>query len=147
MFLLTFHIISLPYPYAFQISSLVPSSVGWGLLVVFIALVIRIIISFFAVALGDLNLRERVFISLAWLPKATVQAAIGPVAFDAANSMANPREDYQDLGLQILTIAVLVILITAPLGAVAIMLSAPKLLTQEEDPKQTPDDLEASKED
>ena len=126
---------------------------GWGLLVVFIALVIRIFISFFAVALGDLTLKERIFISLAWLPKATVQAAIGPVAYDAANSMANPRQDYQDLGLQILTIAVLVILITAPIGAVAIMLSAPKLLAQDDptnpnkrNTNTTVDEVEANKE-
>ena len=117
---------------------------GWGLLVVFIALVIRIFVSFFAVTMGDLTLRERIFISLAWLPKATVQAAIGPVAYDAANAMVNPRPDYQDLGLQILTIAVLVILITAPVGAVAIMLSAPKLLSRDDpaaaaSPKREPE--------
>ena len=124
---------------------------GWGLLVVFIALVIRIFVSFFAVTMGDLTLRERIFISLAWLPKATVQAAIGPVAYDAANAMVNPRPDYQDLGLQILTIAVLVILITAPVGAVAIMLSAPKLLSRDDpaaaaSPKREPEDVESNKE-
>ena len=38
-------------------------------------------------------------------------------------------------GEKVLTIAVLVILITAPIGAIAIMTSGPKLLTQTEDKK------------
>ena len=29
--------------------------------------------------------RERLFVSLAWIPKATVQAAVGPLALDMAN--------------------------------------------------------------
>ena len=32
-------------------------------------------------------MKEKLFIALAWLPKATVQAAIGGVAFDAATKM------------------------------------------------------------
>ncbi len=101
---------------------------GLGVVVLVIGLTIRIIVSFFAVSCSDLNLKERLFVALAWLPKATVQAAIGPVALDQAKSMNEPDPEKLDLGLKVLTIAVLVILITAPIGAIAIMLSAPRLL-------------------
>ena len=66
---------------------------------------------------------------------ATVQAALGPVALDSLyNSDLDPNSDLyklrKDLGLKILTIAVLVILITAPIGSIAITLSGPKLLNK-----------------
>ncbi|CAG7720688.1 unnamed protein product, partial [Allacma fusca] len=35
---------------------------------------------------SDFNKKEKIFVALAWIPKATVQAALGPVALDAARS-------------------------------------------------------------
>lgn len=69
-----------------------------------------------------LNLKERIFVMMAYTPKATVQAAIGgiPLAMGLA------------AGNQILTVAVLSILITAPLGALCIDYFYPRLLKQEE---------------
>lgn len=57
-----------------------------------------------------------------------VQAALGPVALDLART-----EDPQDtrkleLASQVLTIAVLSILVTAPLGALGIYIAGPRLL-------------------
>ncbi len=68
---------------------------------------------------SNLNWRERLFCVIAYLPKATVQAAVGglPLAYGLAG------------GEVILAIAVLSIILTAPLGAVAIPLAAPILLT------------------
>ena len=40
----------------------------------FPGLVIRLMVSQLAVLGGDLSLKERLFVALAWLPKATVQA-------------------------------------------------------------------------
>lgn len=57
-----------------------------------------------------LNLKERIFCILAYLPKATVQAAIGSVPLAAGVAC----------GQLALSVAVLGILITAPLGAIAI---------------------------
>ena len=107
--------------------------VGLGIAVLIIGLTIRIVVSYFSVLGGDLNLKERLFVTLAWLPKATVQAALGPVALDNLyNSGLNQEDDlYKSryvFSSQILQIAVLVILITAPLGSIAITLSGPKLL-------------------
>ena len=50
-----------------------PTTIGLGLAVLVIGLVLRIIASFFAVFRLGLNLKEKFFIPLAWLPKATVQ--------------------------------------------------------------------------
>ena len=115
-------------------------------------------------------MKERIFVSFAWLPKATVQAAIGPYALDKAkNLLATSFSEYDCLDINtnvtnaqsqplyvnstskfdlnqnvpglieacdmleygniVLTVAVAVIIITAPIGAAAIMLSGPKLLT------------------
>ena len=57
-----------------------------------------------------LNLKERIFTMVAYTPKATVQAAIGSV----------PLAMGLECGSIVLTIAVLAILITAPLGAMGI---------------------------
>jgi NhaP-type Na+/H+ or K+/H+ antiporter len=105
-------------------------------MVLAIGITIRVVVSFFSVMHGDLNVRERLFVAFAWLPKATVQAAIGGVAFDAAMKLPDddPRKtEFLRLGAMVLTIAVLVILITAPIGAVAIMLSAPRMLKKSGD--------------
>ena len=41
-----------------------------------------------------------------------------------------------EYGSKMLTVAVMAILVTAPLGAVAIMLAGPRLLTREEPPEE-----------
>ena len=57
----------------YQISKLDAATVGYGLLVLTIGLSIRVAVSFFAVLGGGLTTKERLFVALAWLPKATVQ--------------------------------------------------------------------------
>lgn len=71
---------------------------------------------------SDLNRRERLFCVFAYFPKATVQAAIGaiPLSYGIAS------------GDIILAIAVLSIIFTAPLGAILIRSSAPRLLDKPE---------------
>ncbi|MEG0423761.1 MAG: cation:proton antiporter [Erysipelotrichaceae bacterium] len=68
-----------------------------------------------------LNFKERLFTLLAYTPKATVQAAIGgvPLAMGLA------------CGQQVLSIAILSILITAPFGAIAMDSTYKKLLTKD----------------
>lgn len=68
-----------------------------------------------------LNRKERLFCVIAYLPKATVQAAIGSVPL----SMGLP------CGQLVLSVAVLAILITAPLGAIGIDRTTGRLLMQE----------------
>ncbi|KAI5609279.1 sodium/hydrogen exchanger 9B2-like, partial [Silurus asotus] len=78
------------------------------------------------VLFAGFNLKEKIFISLAWLPKATVQAAIGSTALDMARSQGD--EQLEHYGMDVLTVAVLAIMFTAPIGALAIGLAGPKLL-------------------
>ena len=68
-----------------------------------------------------LNMKERIFCVIAYLPKATVQAAIGSVPLAAGLAC----------GKIILSVAVLAIIITAPLGALGIDNTYKKLLEKE----------------
>lgn len=65
-----------------------------------------------------LKLKERAFCMLAYTPKATVQAAIGGVPLSMGLACGNT----------VFTVAVLAIIITAPLGAFAIDMTYRKLL-------------------
>jgi NhaP-type Na+/H+ or K+/H+ antiporter len=81
-----------------------------GIIIIAIGLTFRSIGVFISLAGTNFSFRERGFCVLAYTPKATVQAAIG--AIPLAAGVAN--------GELILALAVLSIVITAPLGAVAI---------------------------
>ena len=77
----------------------------------------------FVCVLGTgLSWKERLFCAISYLPKATVQAAIGSVPLAAGLGC----------GKMILSVAVLAILITAPLGALGMDLTYKKLLAREE---------------
>ena len=53
-----------------------PQSAGRGLLVLFTALLFRMIGVVFAVSGGNLNKKEKIFMAFAWLPKAAVQVGL-----------------------------------------------------------------------
>ncbi|XP_070404812.1 sodium/hydrogen exchanger 9B2 isoform X2 [Nothobranchius furzeri] len=128
------------------VTSLNPSTVGLGMACILVGLLIRLLVTFLLVHFGGFNLKEKVFIAVAWLPKATVQAAIGSKALDMA------REEGDDamvaFGLDVLTLAVLAILTTAPVGALGIGLAGPRLLacrvTEETDGEAPPPSHNAS---
>jgi solute carrier family 9B (sodium/hydrogen exchanger), member 1/2 len=67
---------------------------------------------------SNLNLKEKLFCAISYIPKATVQAAIGAI----------PLSKGVEAGESILAISVLAILITAPIGAIGMELSSEKLL-------------------
>lgn len=90
------------------------------IIVLFSALVFRMVGVFVCLIKTPLNFRERLFCAIAYIPKATVQAAIGAIPLSAG----------LPCGKTILTCAVLAILITAPLGALATDLTYKKLLTK-----------------
>ncbi|VEL31651.1 unnamed protein product [Protopolystoma xenopodis] len=58
-----------------------------GVLTLMIAISFRFLATILAVTPSQLSWRERLFVAVAWLPKATVQAAIGPVALDTARQL------------------------------------------------------------
>ncbi|KAK8396546.1 hypothetical protein O3P69_005530 [Scylla paramamosain] len=104
-------------------------TIGWGLLALLVCLSLRVATSFLVVMGAGFSLLERLFIAIAWLPKATVQAAIGSHALDYVRRHGNDPDDIFR-GQQVVTIAVMVILVTAPIGAAAIKLTGPKFLAR-----------------
>ncbi|XP_040822827.1 sodium/hydrogen exchanger 9B2 [Ochotona curzoniae] len=109
-----------------SIASLKPGTVGLCVATLGFAVLIRILATFLMVCFAGFNIKEKLFISFAWLPKATVQAAIGSVALDTARSAGDKQ--LEDYGMDVLTVAFLAILITAPIGSLLIGLLGPRLL-------------------
>lgn len=92
-----------------------------AVLLIFAALAFRAVGVWLCMIGTDLNRKERLFCVLAYLPKATVQAAIGSVPLAAG----------LPCGKIILSVAVLAIIITAPIGAFAMYSTYQKLLTKD----------------
>lgn len=63
-----------------QVDSLEGSTVWYGLATLAVGLVFRLITSFLVVLGANLNIKERIFVALAWLPKATVQVCCEIIA-------------------------------------------------------------------
>jgi len=153
-----------------QVDKIDFQTLGYSILVLAGALIIRMIGTYFAVTCGTLNTKEKIFMAFAWLPKATVQAALGPIFLDSVLKLKDSHwmditpdvcEDegwiegtdilecshavegdweatkdlWVDWGNNILTLAVLSILITAPLGAISILALGPKLLESDKGEK------------
>lgn len=89
-----------------------------ALLLIILALIFRMFGVFICLLKTKLNKKEKLFAMIAYTPKATVQAAIGGIPLSLGLAC----------GDIVLTVAVLAIVLTAPLGAFAIDLSYKKLL-------------------
>lgn len=89
-----------------------------AVLMIAVALVCRTVGVLLCVTGTQLSWKERIFCVIAYLPKATVQAAIGSVPLSAG----------LPCGKIILSVAVLAIIITAPIGAIGIDCSYKTLL-------------------
>jgi NhaP-type Na+/H+ or K+/H+ antiporter len=99
----------------------VPTAVSAGpkaLLVIVLGLTARSAGVLIATLPSKMTMKERLFCILAYLPKATVQAALGGVALSAGIAE----------GQVILAVAVLAIVFTAPIGLLAIRISSRRLL-------------------
>ena len=92
-----------------------------ALLMIGIALLFRAAGVFLCMPGTQLNKKERLFCVIAYLPKATVQAAIGSVPL----SLGLP------CGQLVLSVAVLAILVTAPIGAIGMDKTYRRLLVHE----------------
>lgn len=93
-----------------------------AVLMIFTALIFRACGVMICTIKTELTWQERLFCVIAYLPKATVQAAIGSVPLAAG----------LPCGKIILSVAVLAIIITAPIGAFGIDNTYKKLLVREE---------------
>jgi len=91
-----------------------------GLAIICIGLTARSVGTFISVQGAGLDRKEKLFCVISYIPKATVQAAIGAIPLSAGVRG----------GEIILAVAVLSILVTAPLGAIGIDVSGKRLLTK-----------------
>ena len=92
-----------------------------AVLMILAALVFRAVGVVFCTVKTNLTLKERIFCVIAYLPKATVQAAIGSVPLAAG----------LPCGKIVLSVAVMAIIITAPLGAFGMDATYQKFLEKE----------------
>lgn len=95
-----------------------PSALG----LIFISLLFRMGGVWISVSKSGLDPREKLFCSFAYIPKATVQAAMGSVPLSMGLSC----------GDTVLTMSVLAVLVTAPLGALLTDASCQRLLCKKE---------------
>lgn len=102
------------------------NTVWQGAVILILGLIVRTIIGYLCTAGGEFTWTERAYITLSSLPKATVQATIGPIALDLARQKGNEEEIY--FAKMILICSVIAIVLTAPLGAVLMERMAPKWL-------------------
>ncbi|MDF2587095.1 MAG: cdu2 [Anaerocolumna sp.] len=112
LFVLVGATVDLKYAYAAGFSAII---------VIFLVLIFRMVGVFLCLIKTNLTVRERLFCMIAYMPKATVQAAIGAIPLSMGLSC----------GKIVLTVAVLAIIITAPLGAFGIDITYKKFLSNE----------------
>ncbi|MBS4956376.1 MAG: cation:proton antiporter [Clostridium sp.] len=113
------------YLFAFVGMAINPSLVGnylWiGIVMLIISLTVRSIGVVLSLIGTNLSLKERIFCVIAYLPKATVQSAKAGIPLQMGVAGGEVMQ----------AIAILSVLITAPIGAIGIKLSSPRLLNQE----------------
>lgn len=93
-----------------------------AIILIFLALIFRSIGVWLCLVGTPLRRKEKIFCVIAYLPKATVQAAIGSVPLALGLPCGN----------MVLSVAVLSIILTAPLGAFGMDITYKKLLTKED---------------
>ncbi|KAK9730825.1 Sodium/hydrogen exchanger family [Popillia japonica] len=96
------------------------------IMTIIIPLLLRVVVSFLSTYSSNFNLKENVFIAICWIPKTTLQAALGAVALDKARALNDEAMIHH--ATIVLVISVLSIVLTSPIGGVLIMQLGPKFL-------------------
>jgi len=111
------------------------ADVGIAVVIIIVSLITRIPAAGYSMVGANCNFKEKLFVSIAWMPKATVQAALGGVVLGIAND--NDLGDEMVLaGERIVILAFFSIVLTAPLGAILTAWSGTKLLSLGEKPEE-----------
>ncbi|XP_024082541.1 sodium/hydrogen exchanger 9B2 isoform X2 [Cimex lectularius] len=105
--------------------------VGIGASILVAGILLRIIITCLIAVGSKLNIKEKIFCALSWMSKASVQAALGPVALDIVRERGIDESVYAQ---KVLTICVMSIILTAPIGAILITMTGSKLLNKTSEP-------------
>ena len=119
--------------------------IPYSLVVVCVGAAVRVPTAVVVTGGRDLTMIERTFVGLAWIPKATVQAALGSVPLDIVMTYMSEDDDnydeYKQWGEQILVTAVVAILVTAPIGLICINTLGEKWLSYDGDVYHDEDDI------
>ncbi len=115
-----------------------PGTLPKALLVTLIGVLLRIPVAYAAVSGGYYNKIEKAFIALSWLPKATVQAALASVPLELIEEYKKDDPKYLAWGEDIVTVAVVSIILTAPAGVFIINSLGPKWLTCDKEKASPP---------
>ncbi|XP_073987063.1 na[+]/H[+] hydrogen antiporter 1 isoform X2 [Rhodnius prolixus] len=102
-------------------------TVAIGISILIVGILLRMVITCLVAFGASLNLKEKIFCSLSWMSKASVQAALGPVALDIVREWEGPEVGYANT---VLVICVMSILMTAPVGAILITVTGSRLLNK-----------------
>ena len=132
---------------AIKFADLSPETIPRSILLVVIGLCIRLPAAFVACSFGELDFKEKLFIALAWMPKATVQAALASDPLETIQSTKRTEGNYlewEQWGNDILTTAVFSIILTAPMGMMIINFLGPRWLSKDVDVDGKMDDLDVA---
>ncbi|XP_063116638.1 sodium/hydrogen exchanger 9B1 isoform X2 [Cavia porcellus] len=116
-----------------SVSSLKSNAIGTCVITLCLGVLFRILSTFALMCFAGFSFKEKIFIALSWMPKATVQAVLGPLALETARLTAPHLESYAK---DVMTVAFLAILVTAPNGALFIGILGPRFLTRHWDPSK-----------
>eukprot|EP00919_Chromeraceae_sp_WS-2016_P024790 GHVR01058586.1.p1 GENE.GHVR01058586.1~~GHVR01058586.1.p1 ORF type:complete len:595 (+),score=140.75 GHVR01058586.1:170-1954(+) len=110
-----------------------PSTIPTSILLVFLGVVIRCSVAFLILWGNGFYLKEKIFIALSWMPKATVQAALGTAPLSAILKIYPDRDNPEHAkwikwGEDILTTAIFSVILTAPLGLIIVSNMGQKVL-------------------
>lgn len=101
-------------------------SLGKAVLLIMSGLAARLTIVALVGLARRLSWRHIMFSCMCWIPKATVQAALVGIVMDIAYDSGSPEDECN--ASIVLTLTVLIIVITAPLGAILVAVFGPTLL-------------------
>eukprot|EP00828_Plagiopyla_frontata_P038694 TRINITY_DN507_c0_g1_i3.p1 TRINITY_DN507_c0_g1~~TRINITY_DN507_c0_g1_i3.p1 ORF type:complete len:472 (+),score=46.66 TRINITY_DN507_c0_g1_i3:814-2229(+) len=104
----------------------IPAFLGYAFLIIIVGVTFRWLSTILSTLQKKYCWGEKLFMAFAWLPKATVQAALGGNILEKAKAEHN--DEYIDFGNKILTISILCILLTSPPCAIATIILGKKFL-------------------
>lgn len=104
----------------------------YGIVVVVAAALVRLAFAYISMlGKSELSGKEKIYLAISSLPKATIQASIGPLALEFVAKYN--AEEHFELAHSVLIVSVLAIILTAPLGALLMVKLSPRLLKKEPD--------------
>ena len=123
-------------------SKIPPAAVPRALAVIFAGWAARMPATFASVSFSHLNTKEKLFVVLNWLPKATVQAALAAAPLERVEAEMGPpeasaaAEEFSKYGEDALVTVLLSVLICGPLGVALVALLGPMLVKPDDDEEE-----------